>query len=200
MDNKSIVKSIFIRNIEKIQGLSEKIDLLTEEISKNNLSSDETFAKITCYYSEIINFLNNLKDKPKNFDGLTQHYEEKKRNLIKLWEIREIKKSLEITEPEQKNNDMFYKVIQSCISACENLKKSNISSKNLRDTKYSDADGKWNQVENPLNIDVEKLEELYNELLDCYEISDFLYSEITNRTNELGQVYERLSDENEKII
>ncbi len=200
MENKSNVKSLTLRILDKIQTLSNKIELLTEEIKNNNAISDETFAKISSYYSEIINLLNNHKDKNKYFEGLTLQYEEKKRNLIKLWEITEVKKSLEITEPEQKNNDMFYNVIDSCIKACENLKKNNMTSKKFKDNKNSDINAKGNQVENTLNIDVEKLEDLYKELLNCDEISEFLYSEITNQTTELGQIYERFSDENEKII
>lgn len=197
MSNKN-VKSFSIHILDKIQSLSDKINQLTEIIKYNTSSDHEIYAEISSCYSEILNLLNNNKGKYKNLEGLVLHYETKKKNFIKLWKIIEVKDCLDVREPEQKNKDMFINIITHCISACENLKKNNnLTLKTVGNNKNYINEGSRN--EGSLNLDFDKLIGYYNELLECDEMSDFLYTEISSRTNELSLVYERLSDENDKM-
>ena len=164
--------------LEKVMNLSENVDKLYSVIVKENYVKEEVFVELFSYLSQIIDLL----QKEKRFESLTEEYKEKRNKFVQLRKVCELREIAEKKGPEQRNEDMFINIIQSCISSCENLKKNNATIN-----------------EGTVMIDFDKLKNLYIELINCDEISDNLYTEITEKTKNLKEIYEGICEENEKI-
>jgi len=175
-----------INVIEKIQTLSSKIDHLYI-FNENGILPDKNFLEIFSHLNEIISLLTNNQEHNKYFKRLIESFNQKKLKLANLQKTCELQKSLIINEPQQKHGEMFKLIIESCEKFVAR-KTNNDSSQSI-------------SIINPENneIDFRKLKLLYAELLNCDEISDLLYQDIEEKTNELKKINESLNAEIERL-
>jgi len=176
MEKNSLSESNIV--LEKVMNLSENVDKLYSVIVKENYVKEEVFVELFSYLSRIIDLL----QKEKRFVSLEEEYKEKRNKLVQYRKVCELRELAQKKEPEQRNEDMFINIVQSCITSCEKLKEKN--------TMINDG---------AVRIDFDKLKNLYIELINCDEISDNLYTEITEKTKNLKEIYEGICEENEKI-